>query len=61
MGQDQWKCDEYDEIWGFGNVPVGRSTFVRDLEGLRNRQAGAPDQLEESETANFYARMERRR
>ncbi len=61
MGQDQWKWDEYDEIWGFGMVPVDRPTYARDLEGYRNRQAGVPDQLEESETADFYARMGRRR
>ena len=61
MGQEQRKWDEYDEIWGFGSVPTNIPTFVRDLQGLRNRQAGTPDQLEESEAADFYARMERRR
>jgi hypothetical protein len=61
MGQEQWKWDEYDEIWGFDNVPEGTPTFLRDLNGLRNRQAGAPDQLEEEDKESFYARMERRR
>eukprot|EP00972_Heterocapsa_arctica_P079955 11782120-Heterocapsa_arctica.AAC.1 len=45
MGEDQSKWDEYDEIWGFDMVPENRPTHVRDLEGLRNRQSGAPDQL----------------
>ena len=60
MGQEQWKWDEYDEIWGFDNVLQG-ANHLRDLNGLRNRQAGIPDQLEEEYLENFYARMERRR
>jgi hypothetical protein len=60
MGKEQWKWDEYDEIWGFALVPVDRPTYARDLEAFRNRQAGIPDQLEESEHANFFARMKRR-
>eukprot|EP00972_Heterocapsa_arctica_P011648 1707188-Heterocapsa_arctica.AAC.1 len=61
MGKEQWKWDEYDEIWGFNHVPESRPTHLRDLNGLRNKQAGTPDQLEEGEIENFYARMERRR
>eukprot|EP00972_Heterocapsa_arctica_P079954 11782119-Heterocapsa_arctica.AAC.1 len=39
MGEDQWKWDEYDEIWGFDMVPENRPTHATDLEGLRNRQS----------------------
>eukprot|EP00972_Heterocapsa_arctica_P018946 2797902-Heterocapsa_arctica.AAC.1 len=61
MGKDQWKWNEYDEFWGFDMVPENRPTYLRDLEGYRNRQSGAPDQLEEAETDGYYARMRRRR
>eukprot|EP00972_Heterocapsa_arctica_P099028 14614094-Heterocapsa_arctica.AAC.1 len=60
MGQEEWKWDEYDEIWGFAMVPESNPNHLRDLEGLRNRQAGIPDQLEEDEYADFHARMGRR-
>eukprot|EP00972_Heterocapsa_arctica_P085530 12606129-Heterocapsa_arctica.AAC.1 len=49
MGKEQWKWDEYDEIWGFDHVLEGTPSYVRDLNGLRNRQSGTPDQLEEGE------------
>jgi hypothetical protein len=61
MGQDQWKWDEYDEIWGFDRPMEGTPTFLADLNGLRNRHAGIPDQLEEEYLENYNARMERRR
>ena len=35
--------------------------MMRNLEGLRNRQAGVPDQLEEDELADFFARIQRRK
>ncbi len=57
----QWKWDEYDEIWGFAMIPESNPEMMRNLEGLRNRQAGVPDQLEEDELADFYARIQRRK
>ena len=55
------KWDEYDEIWGFAMIPESDPDMTRNLEGLRNRQAGVPDQLEEDELADFYARIQRRK
>jgi hypothetical protein len=59
-GMEEWKWDEYDEIWGFAMVPESNPNHLRDLEALRQRQAGIPDQLEEDELAGFHARMQRR-
>ena len=59
-GKEQWKWDEYDEIWGFDSVPSSHPNYTRDMEGLRNRQAGEPDQLDERELEPFLARMGRR-
>eukprot|EP00972_Heterocapsa_arctica_P050750 7460072-Heterocapsa_arctica.AAC.1 len=42
-------------------IPESNPELVRNLEGLRNRQAGVPDQLEEDELPNCYARMQRRK
>jgi hypothetical protein len=55
------KWDEYDEIWGFAMIPENDANMLRNLDGLRNRQAGVPDQLEEDELAELYARMQRRK
>ena len=55
------KWDEYDEILGFAMIPESDPEIMRNLEGLRNRQAGVPDQLEEDELADFYARIQRRK
>jgi len=59
-GKEQWKWDEYDEIWGFDSVPSRHPNYTRDMEGLRNRQAGEPDQLDERELEPYLARMGRR-
>jgi hypothetical protein len=59
-GKEQWKWDEYDEVWGFSNVPRDHPDYVRELEAHRLRQAGIPEQLEEDELEGFYARMRRR-
>ena len=59
LTEEKW--DEYDEIWGFAMIPESNPEMVRNLEGLRNRQAGVPDQLEEDELADFYARIQRRK
>ena len=59
MDEETW--DEYDEIWGFAMVPESNPDHLRNLEALRNRQAGIPDQLEEDELPRFHARMQRRR
>eukprot|EP00972_Heterocapsa_arctica_P071813 10607122-Heterocapsa_arctica.AAC.1 len=57
---EDWKWDEYDEIWGFGIVPEDCPECQLNVDGLRNRIAGIPAQLEEEEHASFFARMEKR-
>jgi hypothetical protein len=59
-GMEEWKWDEYDEIWGFAMVPDNHPNLTGDLEALRQRQAGIPAQLEEDELPGFHARMRRR-
>jgi hypothetical protein len=59
-GKEQWKWDEYDEIWGFTTIPRDHPDYAIDLEALRQRQAGIPAQLEEDELEGFFARMKRR-
>ena len=60
-GLNEEKWDEYDEIWGCAMVPESNPDLLINLEGLRNRQAGIPDQLEEDELPSYHARMQRRR
>eukprot|EP00972_Heterocapsa_arctica_P100414 14808215-Heterocapsa_arctica.AAC.1 len=57
---EDWKWDEYDEIWGFREVPESSPTYDRDLEALQLRRAGIPEQLEEDKLEGFQARMWRR-
>eukprot|EP00972_Heterocapsa_arctica_P108153 15927640-Heterocapsa_arctica.AAC.1 len=61
MRMEDWKWDEYDEVWGFGIVPEDCPEYQLNVDGLRDRKEGIPTQLEEEEDMNFYARMERRR
>ena len=60
--RDVWNWDEYDEIWGFDNIPRDYPDRERHMEAFIDRSQGnTPTMLEESSWASYFARMERRR
>jgi hypothetical protein len=57
-----WNWDEYDEIWGFDNIPHDYPDRVRHAEALADRsERNIPTMLEENCWVDDFARMERRR
>eukprot|EP00972_Heterocapsa_arctica_P061586 9083596-Heterocapsa_arctica.AAC.1 len=62
MRKKEWQWDEYDEIWGFDQIPEGYQDYQRHAEALRDRyERGVPTLIEERDLPDFYARMERMR
>eukprot|EP00972_Heterocapsa_arctica_P110423 16256881-Heterocapsa_arctica.AAC.1 len=54
--------DEYDEIWGFEEVPTTFPDYQIHTDALMDRrERGAPTLIEERDLPVFFARMERRR
>eukprot|EP00972_Heterocapsa_arctica_P080559 11871349-Heterocapsa_arctica.AAC.1 len=44
----EWLWDEYDEIWGFDNVPENLPDYQMHIEALRDRcERGVPTLLDE--------------
>eukprot|EP00972_Heterocapsa_arctica_P018933 2796666-Heterocapsa_arctica.AAC.1 len=62
MRKKEWIWDEYDEIWGFEEVPTNYPDYQMHVDALSDRQArGVPPLIEERDLPDFFARMERRR
>ncbi len=62
MGQEQWKWDEYDEIWGFEDVPTNFPDYQMHVDAfIDRRERVVPMLIEERDLPYFCARMERRR
>eukprot|EP00972_Heterocapsa_arctica_P078815 11622984-Heterocapsa_arctica.AAC.1 len=57
-----WIWDEYDEIWGFKEVPTNYLDDQTHADALEDRSVrGVPTQIEEQDLDDFNERMERRR
>eukprot|EP00972_Heterocapsa_arctica_P115810 16449795-Heterocapsa_arctica.AAC.1 len=62
MTRKDWIWDEYDEIWGFDEVPTHWPNYQIHADALQDRKMrGVPTQIEEQDLADFHERIERRR
>eukprot|EP00972_Heterocapsa_arctica_P002966 437210-Heterocapsa_arctica.AAC.1 len=62
MRRKDWMRDEYDEIWGFDEVPYDQPNDQIHADALQDRkEREVPTQIEDLDLADFYSRMERRR
>eukprot|EP00972_Heterocapsa_arctica_P019550 2885484-Heterocapsa_arctica.AAC.1 len=57
-----WWWDEYDDIWGFDEVPLDWPNYQVYADALQDRHVrGIPTHIEERDLGQFYKRMDRRR
>eukprot|EP00972_Heterocapsa_arctica_P016841 2486287-Heterocapsa_arctica.AAC.1 len=62
LRRKEWQWDEFDEIWGFDQIPESYPDYQIRAEALRDRhERGVPTMIDERDLPDFYARMERRR
>eukprot|EP00972_Heterocapsa_arctica_P066939 9877897-Heterocapsa_arctica.AAC.1 len=62
LRRKEWQWDEYDEIWGFDQIPENFPDYHIHAEALRARhERGVSTMIDERDLPDFYARMERRR
>eukprot|EP00972_Heterocapsa_arctica_P093571 13803033-Heterocapsa_arctica.AAC.1 len=62
MRRKEWNWDEYDEIWGFEEVPRDFPDYQTHAEALEDRkERGVPTQIEDQDLPEFHAIMDMRR
>eukprot|EP00972_Heterocapsa_arctica_P020266 2990259-Heterocapsa_arctica.AAC.1 len=58
--REDWNWDEYDEIWGFDEVPTYWPNYQMHADALQDRHVrGIPTLIEEQDLDDFYEKMER--
>eukprot|EP00972_Heterocapsa_arctica_P060764 8962388-Heterocapsa_arctica.AAC.1 len=62
MRNKDWLWDEYDNIWGFEEVPSDFPDYHMHADALQDRkERGVPTLIEDRDLPDFHAIMERRR
>jgi hypothetical protein len=59
--EETYNWNDYDEIWGFHNIPSDYPERAMHMKALMDRTQGTPTSLTMDRWPAFFRRMERKR